>query len=117
MQKGQERRQHRRYDKRLALRGNSTEPGAPENEAIETINLSLGGALCRIERHIPPMTRIQLRGSLPVDGEMREISAEAVVVRIEPERAAAGVRDYRVALFFSQIAEEDRRTLEAWLVS
>lgn len=104
-----ERRRHRRYERSLLLE-NPEENGFP---ALETMNVSLGGCLCRVDRYLRPMTRLNVVGRLP--GRDRPLEAEAVVVRVEPEREVAERSDYRVALFFQRMAREDREALRQYL--
>lgn len=139
--KGKEQRSRKQPTKQPTLRTLSPELGTIE---METGNLSLGGAYCLSERSIPPMTRLKLSIFLPSnDGRPARlhypIEVDAVVVRAEPlngkpsaaaakpagrggraqsKRRAAGPaapRQYRLALFFADMAEDAKAALASYL--
>ena len=105
----EERRRHPRYARALPLRRR----GAEDFSVLETENVSLGGALCRVDRYLPIMTKLHLHAELP-DGQ-GPFEAEAVVVRVEPEEPRGWHGEYRVALFFQRMEDKDRRALRTYL--
>ena len=131
--RGQEKRRHQRVSGRITLRTAST-AGLGTIE-METANLSLGGATCLSDQAIPPMTRLQLSIFLPsTDGRLAKlhypIEVDAVVVRTERLNGTGGEGDpppgqapkpntvqYRLAVFFSHMAEKDRDLLSRYLSS
>ncbi len=76
----------------------------------ETINLSCGGAYCRIGKFIPIMTKFKIMMFVPGEGKKKshKIQCEGIVVRTEPEYPSDEVKDYKVAIFFSTIKKTDR---------
>lgn len=102
-----ERRAHPRYERTLTLEADQT-----DFPVLETLNVSAGGALCRVDRWLEPMTRLRVVTEIPGNSA---IEADAVVVRVEPDQEIPGRDDYRVALFFQKMEEEDRQALCHWL--
>lgn len=104
-----ERRKHKRYSVNLPVVSRHDD----DKIEMKTANVSLGGAYCHVDRYLPEMTRLALDIKVPGDGSDGEkdewIEAEAVVVRVEPDRA--GGEDYYIALFFTKMSEEDRKKL------
>lgn len=114
--RGHEKRRHSRISEGLTLRmvAGNDDFGTIE---LETSNLSLGGAYCLCNRSIEPMTCLKLEIFLPsTDGRTARlhypIEVDAVVVRSEELDDS-----YRLALFFSGIAEKDRAILASYLNS
>ena len=117
--RGQEKRKHDRVSQNLTLQTIGSEYGTIE---MEISNLSLEGAYCLSSREIPAMTRLRLNIFLPsTDGHEARlhfpIDVEAVVVRAEDVNGHDGDASWRLALFFSQIAEQDRQVLARYLRS
>jgi len=106
-----ERRRHQRYQRPLELERHDRETDG--FAVLETMNVSLGGCLCRVDRFLEPMTRLEVMGRIP--GSKHAVRADAVVVRVEPEREVAGRKDYRVALFFQRMEDRDRALLRDYL--
>lgn len=83
---------------------------------MEAVNLSLGGAYCTSRRRFEPMTRLEvhldLPGRTPVSAT---ITAQAVVVRVEPGPAGGDGRRCRLALLFQEMADADRARLRRFL--
>ena len=86
----------------------------PEGELVEmqTINLSLGGAYCRVNRDIPAMTKMEVRIQLKLEEPTEDdwINAEAICVR-----STKGENGYYIALYFSYLSDEDQKKLRRFL--
>ena len=108
--RGDERRKHPRYQRPLEFIDGQSGQGFA---VLETMNVSLGGVLCRVDRFLEPMTRLKVQGRIP--GSDQTLRADAVVVRVEPEVEVAERDDYRVALFFQHMGAEDRAVLQDYL--
>jgi hypothetical protein len=110
---GPDKRQHPRVDSQVRVRTTSSD--AP----LETINLSAGGLFCTSRTFVAPMTRLALSLELPgtagIGGAV--VQGEAVVVRTEPAAPSPDPSTYRIALFFSRMDDEHRRTLQTFLTS
>jgi c-di-GMP-binding flagellar brake protein YcgR len=110
-----DKRLHPRVSHRITVR--SAHDGGVD---FETINLSAGGLFCTSPAWVAPMTRLALAMHLPgsTGSEAAVVEGEAVVVRTEPgapsEHHHGG---YRIALFFSRMAEEHRRALHQFLLA
>jgi len=114
MTHGNEKRRHPRVSESLTIR--AVHDGGV---AFQTINLSAGGLFCTSPSFIAPMTRLSLMMEVPLpDDDPARIEGEAVVVRTEPAAPVpAHQGGYRIALFFSRLAEDDRLALQAFLTS
>jgi c-di-GMP-binding flagellar brake protein YcgR len=113
MTQAHEKRRHARVPESLTIRA-AHEGGV----AFQTINLSAGGMFCTSPTYIAPMTKLSLTMEVPHSDAPAHIEGEAVVVRTEPEATAPAPRGgYRLALFFSRLADDDRRALQAYLSS
>lgn len=114
--RGQERRSDRRYEHRIGAEV-STPPGTV---SIETVNISAGGALCLSSSPIPLMTRLRITLFLPSD-DGREATLldplvmNACVVRCEPAPDTRAGRKHLLAVFFTEVSDEDRAALERYL--
>jgi len=111
----QDKRRHPRVAHKIRVR--SHERDAVE---LETIDLSVGGFSCTAPVFLAPMTKLAVSLVLPHDNGGRDVEqtvkGEAVVVRTEPAYPSAGHKGgYRVALFFSQMEEDDRHRLNHFL--
>ncbi|MCI0561114.1 MAG: PilZ domain-containing protein [Nitrososphaera sp.] len=79
--------------------------------STETKNLSTSGAYCRLERFIPPMTKLQLEYDLPNGGKPVRIRCSGVVVRVEPVIIDLDQARYDVAIFFTDLTDRDRSAI------
>lgn len=87
---------------------------AAEELITKTENVSASGAYCTVSRFLPLMTKLQIRLELP--GPPRaSISCEAAVVRIDPPKAVARRSQYQVAIFFTDLSEQDRSSLARYV--
>jgi len=92
----QERRRFPRINKNLplSLQANGFD------FATTTTNISCLGAYCTIDKYIPPFTKLQIRMSLPAQGQKKvPIECQGVVVRAEDEKNGA----FNIAIYFNKI--------------
>ncbi|MBI1953808.1 MAG: PilZ domain-containing protein [Candidatus Omnitrophica bacterium] len=85
----------------------------------ETRNLSCGGALFRISKSLPLLTRLNVSFVLPRAGNGRSpvaIRCAGVVVRKDRSARAASCRSYLTAVFFSRIKPTDRRRIAQFVL-
>ena len=84
----------------------------------ETKNLSCFGAFCRLAQRLEPMTKLKVHLLLPLCKSdkvtTKKITCQAVVVRV---KAAEGGNYYDTAIFFSDIAPKDSRTINEFVES
>jgi hypothetical protein len=107
MKTGRERRIHPRIDKQL-----------PMNVAINgydfvtnTQNLSCLGTYCRIDKYIPPFTRVKIRLDLPLGNEKHPVECEGVIVRTEDDQDGS----FDIAIFFNRIMELPKQKLTEYV--
>ncbi len=85
-----------------------------EAEAV-TVNISINGALCVVEREIPVMTQLKIALTLPgASSKKKTLSMKGVVVRKEKDPAGP---EYLIAIYFSEIKPQDRESLRRFIES
>ena len=84
----------------------------------ETKNLSSSGALCFVNKHIAPMTKLKLHFLLPVKRNNKvvnkRVSCEGIIVRSE---MVANQNSFQTAIFFSDIAPRDAQIIREFVES
>ncbi|MGE5307673.1 MAG: PilZ domain-containing protein [Deltaproteobacteria bacterium] len=104
---GKERRIHPRIDKQLPL--NVVVNGY--DFVTNTQNLSCLGTYCRIDKYIPPFTRVRIKLDLPVKKETCNVECDGVVVRTEDEDDG----NFNIAIFFNRIKELPKQRLTEYV--
>ncbi|MBI2885366.1 MAG: PilZ domain-containing protein [Candidatus Omnitrophica bacterium] len=106
----------RRRAPRLAEHLPLTLGDGPEGISVQTHtkNLSASGAYCTVNRFVRPMTKLKIKLDLP-GAPAVHIYCEGVVVRVEPPHEQAGVSEYHIAIFFSDLAERDRLLIAGYV--
>ena len=112
------RRRYHGPDRRRAPRVESRLPviltdGAGEL-AASTRDISESGALCTLPRFIPLMTKLQIHFELP-DRPSARIACQGVVVRVDPPAPTPRLSRYHLAIFFNDIAKDDRARLARYI--
>lgn len=106
-----ERRQHPRIDKQLPL--NLIANGY--DFVTTTQNISCLGAYCRIDKYIPPFTKIAVKMTLPVinhsENKNCDVECKGVVVRSEDDNKGG----FNIALFFNEIASNQQKKISQYL--
>ena len=110
----QEKRRHLRVDYKIPVKISSD-----HGEIVtETKNLSCSGAFCRVDQHLEQMTRLKIHLLLPIRKSnkvtTKKITCQGVVVR---SQALEGQDYYDTAIFFSDIASKDSRTIGEFVES
>ena len=86
---------------------------------IEVRDLSCNGVLLRTNRYIEPFTRTEIKMFLPTQDHgkkrEREVSAEGVIVRTDPESTTRTNPEYDVAIFFPSLSTSDREAINSFL--
>ena len=94
--------------------------GGQVGELIEarTIDISKTGALCILNKYIPPFTKLKMMLTLPdsEDRGVEKIECESVIVRVEPAINPDEEKRYRVAIYFVDFSEDDRVKLDNFLM-
>lgn len=85
------------------------------NVSAETINLSMSGVCCRVNRSIEVMTSLEIVLMLPHEGvpdDVMYVECEGIVVR--DEKKANG---HHIAIFFNEIERNEKKKLAAYIDS
>jgi c-di-GMP-binding flagellar brake protein YcgR len=85
------------------------------NVKAETINLSMSGACCLVNRPIAMMTSLEIVLMLPEEGapdDVIYVECEGIVVRNEKTETG-----YHLSIFFNAIAKNEKRKLAAYIAS
>jgi c-di-GMP-binding flagellar brake protein YcgR len=108
-------------ERRRALRVHEALPfkiGHDDFETLaKTINISVHGALCLVEKNIPVMTQLAVALTLPGTGKSKRgqtVRMKGVVVRREKDGAS---NRYYVAIYFSDISAKSREALSKFIES
>lgn len=108
----QERRSAPRVDHRLPLVVKERD----RSFVVHTKNLSASGAYCVFPRFVPPMTKLHIRLQFDVEGRTRAIECGGVVVRTSPPAPRRRLAAYDVAVFFSELPDEDRAIVARYVL-
>lgn len=80
-----------------------------------TQNVSCIGAYCRIDKYVPPFTKVSVKMTLPLAKGRKEedssVECKGVVVRSEGE----GTSGFNIAVFFNEIKESQRKKISRYL--
>lgn len=106
-----ERRLHPRVDHKLPVKIAANGYGF----MTSTQNISCLGAYCRIEKYVPPFTKIAIKLSLPIvsKGSRKDCPVECHGVIVRSEDDAGG--GFNVAIFFNEIKESQRKVIARYV--
>jgi hypothetical protein len=114
-----DRRAHERIESQLVFEGFG---GEQETVArMVATNLSMGGVYCTSSNDFPEMTRLGVRMALPPNGDTGAqqslpLNVEAIVVRNRSlPSPTGGDPRYELALFFTNITDEQKQMLSNYL--
>lgn len=107
---GPERRRAPRVESRLPV---VLTDGTGELTA-STRDISESGAYCTLRRFVPLMTKLQIHFELPGRPPAR-IACQGVVVRVDPPAPAPRPSRYHLAIFFNDMADEDRARIARYI--
>jgi CofH subfamily radical SAM domain protein len=111
--KGSERRREPRFDRRVPVR---VAHDSADGLRAESINVSTRGLYCKAPRYVPPFAKLKVALELPfASREAATVECEGVVVRVEPESATPGVREYRLAVYFLDLPRESAELIAQFL--
>lgn len=107
----EEKRLHPRLDHSLSLK---VEAGGFDFKTV-TQNISCLGTYCRIDKYMPPFTRVLIRLNLPLatrDGiKHLAIECAGVIVRTQDDPGGG----FNVAIFFNRIREDQRKKISQYV--
>lgn len=75
-----------------------------------TQNLSCLGAYCRINKYVPPFTKVSIKLNLP-NATNPNIECKGVIVRTEDESTGG----FNIAIFFNEIKDNQRQKISQYL--
>ena len=111
-----ERRKFPRIEKSLSIKLSDNE----FDILTETKNISANGAYCPVRQPLPLMTKLDVVLLIPVaknrSRAIKKLHCKGVVVRQEEARDN-GTYSWRVAIYFNEIKETDRKMLAAYVDS
>ena len=85
------------------------------NVSAETVNLSMSGVCCRVNRPIAMMTSLEIVLMLPDEGapdDVMYVECEGIVVRDEKTE-----NGHHISIFFNDIKRDEIRKLAAYIAS
>lgn len=81
----------------------------------DTQNVSCVGAYCRVDKYIPPFTKIAVKITLPIAtndiDKNCNVECKGVVVRTEDEKKGG----FNIAIFFNEIANKEREKISQYI--
>ncbi len=88
------------------------------NTITQSLDVSASGIYCKVSRHMPVMTRVQVVLSIP--GKTRSVSSitmnvDGIVVREHPVKKDGEVQYYDVAIFFNTLLPKERKQLMQYI--
>ena len=84
------------------------------NTITQSLDVSASGIYCKVDRHIPVMTRVEVILTLPgrtKSGSAVKMDIEGVVVREHPVKKEGKIQFYDVAIFFNMLMPKERQKL------
>lgn len=88
------------------------------NAITQSLDVSASGIYCKIDRHIPIMTRVQVILSLPGksgSSASTTMTIDGVVVREHAVKADGRVQHYDIAIFFNTLLPKERKALVQYI--
>ena len=88
------------------------------NAITQSLDVSASGIYCKVNEHIPVMTRVQIALSVPSKKKSSPSTAmniEGVVVREHAVKKDGKVQHYDVAIFFNALMPKERRALVRYI--
>jgi len=117
MTQKKERRRHPRIkDKGISIKLS----GEGFNTITQSLDVSASGIYCKVDRHVPVMTRVQVVLSLPGRNKASGpavLNVDGVVVREHAVKKDGKVEYYDIAIFFDSLKPGERETLSRYIES
>ncbi|MBI3991432.1 MAG: PilZ domain-containing protein [Candidatus Omnitrophica bacterium] len=80
-----------------------------------TKDISCSGACCVVDKHIKPMTRVEVTLVVPGKGKPRNIKCQGVVVRCEPLEKLNGKGLCRIGIYFVDIGRQEQEYINRYI--
>jgi len=112
-QSERDRRRDARFDRTVPVR--VIGDGADGLRA-ESINISSRGLYCKVSRFVEPFSKLNVVLDLPfISRGVAKVECEGVVVRSEPEIETAGLKEYRLAIYFLNLDQGAAELIHSFL--
>lgn len=116
----QDRRKCQRISLEIPLR--ISFPGTEMQEHLEarSIDICMNGLYCSLTRYVPLFDRILITLVAPGHNGSRAhviSQLEGTVVRVEPEQEIPKRKDYKIAMYFQELSEQQHSALQQLLAS
>ena len=89
------------------------------NTITHSLNISSSGIYCKIDKEIPPMSRVKLILMVPDNSKeavpSKRLEVDGVVVREHPVIIDGQTKHYDVAIFFDALSEDDRKAISDYI--
>ncbi|MFH1552949.1 MAG: PilZ domain-containing protein [Candidatus Omnitrophota bacterium] len=88
------------------------------NAITQSLDVSASGLYCKVDRHMPVMTRVQIILSLPGKNSSSPsitMNIDGVVVREHPVEKDGRIQYYDVAIFFNTLLPKERKLLVQYI--
>ncbi|MGR3319780.1 MAG: PilZ domain-containing protein [Candidatus Anammoxibacter sp.] len=112
-----EKRQYPRYQPGVPIK-----MGGAELDSVftQTVNISEGGALCKVTCFVSPMTRMMITMVVPLhkkNGSLKDevFKCEAIVVYTIPGKEKEGIDHYEIGLLFASLKDKDRKKIQLYI--
>lgn len=118
--KHSERRKFPRFNVQVPLNLSLSRAKVEETLDATSINVSMNGVYCIVNRYLPLFDKVLITFVIPEGTEdpYNIISqCEGVVVRVEPENEEPGRAEYKVALYFHNLSQEERNLLHTLIIT
>ena len=80
----------------------------------DTQNVSCVGTYCRVDKYLPPFTKVLIKLSLPITNKDNNnccVECKGVIVRTEDEDTGG----FNLAIFFNEIAPAQKRKISQYI--
>lgn len=104
---GIERREHPRIYRELPIKVQAN----GYDFVTSTKNLSCVGAYCRINKYVPPFTRVMIKLTFPVKNKKCSVECKGVLVRTEDGEKGG----FNIAIFFNEISQDQKRKISEYV--
>ncbi len=110
----------RRRTPRIEDEGLSIKLHAGDFDSVtHTLNLSISGIYCKVDKEIPLMSKVRLILMIPDPSKpekpVTNLEVDGVVVREHPVIIDDEIKHYDVAIFFDNLSPEDTETISGYI--
>jgi hypothetical protein len=87
------------------------------NTITQSLDVSASGVYCKVDRHIPLMTIVQVVLALPgkKGASSKTMNLDGVVVREHAVKKDGRIQHYDIAIFFNTLMPKERRALISYI--